>query len=196
MFDENPFDAPEADAPGRAHLADYWSVLVRRRWLLAACVAAALAVAFAFSVVSRPSYRAKSVIDIGNERTAGMDLGLSETPQSPAEPDPDFQATQIRLINSMEVARRVVAKLDLAARPEFNQARRGLLGLVGRRPAPPKSAAEAQKRLVWLAHKVRSGLEVSPVHGTELVEVAYVSDSPRLSADVANAAADAYIEWK
>jgi len=193
MFDENPFDVAEPDAPGRAHLADYWSMLVRRRALLAACVVAALAVAVFVSLTTRPSYRAKSVLDIGNEHTAGMDLGLSGTPQAPAEPDPDFQATQIRLINGMEVARRVVAKLDLAARPEFGGARRGLFA---RKPSPPKTAAGAQKRLVWLAHKVRSGLEVSPVHGTELVEVAYVSNSPRLAADVANAAADSYIEWK
>ena len=192
MTVDNPFETPETGAPAGAHLADYASMLLRRRWLLAGCVAAGLAVAFAASVTTPPSYRARSVLDIGNERTAGMDLGLTETPAAPAEPDPDFQATQVRLIRSLEIGRRVVAKLDLAARPLFSRPR----GLFSRRPSPPKTAAEAQKRLVWLAGKVRDGLEVSPVRGTTLVEVAYVSRSPREAADVANAAADAYIEWK
>jgi capsular exopolysaccharide synthesis family protein len=192
MVEANPFDVSEAEsaAGSGAHLADYGSVLLRRRWLVAGCIAAALAAAFAVSVTTPPSYRAKSVLDIGNERTAGMDLGISEGPQAPAEPDPDFQATQVRMIKSMEIGRRVVAKLDMAARPATSG------GFFSRKAKAPKTAAEAQKHLVWLARKVQDGLEVSPVRGTNLVEVAYVSRSPREAADVANSAADAYIEWK
>lgn len=189
---DNPFDAPESEPAAGAHLADYASMLLRRRWLVAACVAVGLVAAIAVSVATPPSYRARAVLDIGNERTAGMDLGLSETPAAPAEPDPDFQATQVRLIRSVEIGRRVVAKLDLAATPLFAAKR----GLFSRKASPPKSAAEAQKRLVWLAGKVRDGMEVNPVRGTTLVEVAYVSRSPVEAAAVANAAADAYIEWK
>jgi capsular exopolysaccharide synthesis family protein len=195
MFEENPFDAPTAgtEDAARAHLSDYWTVLVRRRWLVAGCVAVGLLAAAFVSVTTPPSFRATSVLDIGNDRTANMDLGLASSPSVPAEPDPDFQATQVRLINSVEVARRVVAKLDLAARPEFN---RGPRRLFVRKPAPPRTAADAERRLTWLAGRVRQGLQVSPVRGTDLVEVGYVSTSPRLAADVANAAADAYIEWK
>jgi capsular exopolysaccharide synthesis family protein len=192
MADENPFDSPDTESAARTgpHLSDYWSVLRRRRWLVAACVAAALAVALAVSVTTPPSYRAKSVLDIGNERTAGMDLGLSDGPQAPVEPDPDFQATQVRMIKSLEIGRRVVAKLDMAARPVSSG------GFFSRKASAPKTAAEAQRHVVWLARKVQDGLEVSPVRGTSLVEVAYVSRSPREAADVANSAADAYIEWK
>ncbi len=192
MADENPFDVPEQEsaAPAGAHLADYWFVLRRRLWLLAGFVAAGLAAALAVSITTPPSYRAKSMLDIGNERTAGMDLGLSEGAQAPAEPDPDFQATQVRMIKSLEIGRRVVAKLDMAARPASNGS------FFSRKATAPKTAADAQKHLMWLARKVQDGLEVSPVRGTSLVEVAYVSRSPREAAEVANAAADAYIEWK
>lgn len=193
MFEDNPFGVAEADEAGRAHLSDYWSVLVRRRLVVAACVAAGLAAAAFVSLTTPPSYRATAILDIGNDRTAGMDLGLASSPSAPAEADPDFQATQIRLINSVEVARRVVAKLDLAARPDFN---RGARSFFAKKPVPPRNAVEAEKKLAWLAGRVRQGLQVSPVRGTDLVEVSDVSPSPRLAAEVANAAADAYIEWK
>jgi succinoglycan biosynthesis transport protein ExoP len=194
MLQDNPFEtSTRAEEGAGAHLSDYWSVLVRRRLWIAGCVAAGLAVAAFVSLTTPPSYRATAVLDIGNDRTAGMDLGLATSPSAPAEPDPDFQATQVRLINSVEVARRVVAKLDLAARPEFN---RGSRSVFGKNAPAPRTARDVEKRLSWLAGRVRQGLQVSPVRGTDLVEVGYVGSSPRLAADVANASADAYIEWK
>jgi len=193
MLEDNPFDVADPGEAATMHLSDYGTMLLRHRALVIACVVVGLLVAAFVSVTTRPSFRSTAILDIGNDRTAGMDLGLAPSPAAAVEPDPDFQATQIRLINSIEVARRVVARLDLVARPEFNRSARGLFS---RKPAPPKSAADVEKRLSWLARRVQQGLQVSPVKGTDLVEVAAVSSSPRLAADVANAAADSYIEWK
>jgi capsular exopolysaccharide synthesis family protein len=190
MFDENPFDLAAPDAPGRAHLSDYWSVLMRRRTIVLACILLGLAVAAVISLATPRSYRSTATLDVGNSRTAGMDLGLGEASANSTEPDPEFQATQIRLIGSSEVASRVASKLDLARDPDFvSSPRRSAKN-------PPPTAAESDKRSAWLARRVQRGLQISPVHGTDLVEVASVSSSPRLSAAIANATADAYIEWK
>ena len=191
MFDENPFEPGVSGGSGRAHLADYAAILLRRRFLIAACVVLGVGVALLLALTTPSSYRATAVLDIGNERTAGMDLGLADS-QKPAEPDPDFQATQIRLIGSLDVAQRVVAKLDLAANPAFSGRSRSLSS----KPSAPKSAVELQKHLTWLARRVQRELQISPVRGTDLVEVSAVASSPRVAADVANATADAYIEWK
>ena len=194
MLEDNPFDVADPAETSTTHLSDYGAMLLRHRALVVACVVVGLLAAAFVSVTTPPSFRSTAILDIGNDRTAGMDLGLAPSPAAAVEPDPDFQATQIRLINSIEVSRRVVAKLDLVARPDFS--RGGARGLFARKPAPPKTAADVEKRLSWLARRVQQGLQVSPVKGTDLVEVAFVSSSPRLAADVANAAADSYIEWK
>src|SRR5262249_14700334 len=46
-----------------------------------------------------------------------------------------------------------------------------------------------------VAATIQPNIDVVPVRGTNLVELSYVAGSPALAADIANAVADAYIDW-
>ena len=167
------------------HLAEYWAVIVKRQRLIGICVIAALAIGAALSLITPATYRATAVLDVEKEKGNAMDI--SSSPQPGFSYDPEFLPTQTRLMKSREVAQRVVERLNLLQSPEFNGSKT---------PSPAADASEAAKQLVpRLAAAIQGGVEVSPVRGTNLVELSYVARSPKLAADIANAVADAYIDW-
>ncbi|MGH9316982.1 MAG: GumC family protein, partial [Thermoanaerobaculia bacterium] len=105
--------------------------------------------------------------------------------------DPQFLPTQTRLLKSRGVAARVVQKLNLVENRELNPGRHGL----ARAGSKSRSAASPEGTATAMAEKIRSGIQVEPVRGTNLLELSYAGPSPKLAADVANAVAEAYIEW-
>ena len=46
------------------------------------------------------------------------------------------------------------------------------------------------------ALRIQRSIEVKPVRGTNLIELSYIADSPKKAAELANAVAEAYIDWK
>jgi succinoglycan biosynthesis transport protein ExoP len=85
-------------------------------------------------------------------------------------------ATETQLMRNREVAERVVTKLKLAGAPEATTA------------SPDTVTSEALR--------IQRFIEVKPVRGTNLIELSYIADSPKKAAELANAVAEAYIDWK
>lgn len=170
------------------HLGEYWAVIVKRRRLIGLCVAAALLIGAAVSIFSRPTYKATVVLDIEKDKASPVDIGT--TPSTYVGSEPEFLPTQTKLMKSREVAERVVQRLALVDNPEVNPPRSGFWSFFSH-PASP-----AGKDLVaGVATKIQPNVEVVPVRGTNLVELSYIAASPKLAADIANAVADAYIDW-
>ncbi|HEV2122720.1 MAG TPA: polysaccharide biosynthesis tyrosine autokinase, partial [Chloroflexota bacterium] len=88
----------------------------------------------------------------------------------------DFVATQVGLLESRSVAERAAQELNLANNPNFVD-----------------QSVDPTTRLKIATDKVLSGLDVPPPKQGQLIEFNYVSDSPSLAAQVANALADAFI---
>lgn len=168
-----PFEeAPRLEErDSEVHLAHYWAIVVKHSRLIVLCLVAGLLLAIAASLLSTPTYRATTVINVEKDRSALFEIGGS--PQVIAATEPEFLPTQTRLMKSREVAERV--KRRLLALPQ---------------------AAEDRKQLAALSpSEVQTSVEAVPVRGTSLVELSFVGTSPKLSADVANAVADEYIQW-
>jgi capsular exopolysaccharide synthesis family protein len=180
------FDAPPEAQPRETHLSEYWAVIVRHRRLIAIAVGASLAIAAALSLFTPSTYRAMVVINVERDQTSAFEV--QGTPQ--VYYDPDFLPTQTRLMRSREVAERVVERLKLLQNPEFTPQ---TSGIAQGNDAASKEASE--RRLLGAAKAVQRGISVTPIRGTKLVELSYVSRSPKLAADVANATANAYIDW-
>ncbi|MGH9365906.1 MAG: GumC family protein [Thermoanaerobaculia bacterium] len=180
------------EAGRETHLSEYWAVIVKRRRLVGLCVGLALAVAAIRSVLSDPIYRATVVLDVEKEK--GSPLDISSTPQfyDYYSYEPEFIPTQIRLMKSREVAERVVQRLNLVQNRDLNPQTIGLL----RSGAGSESVRQSQEARVRAAAGIQGNIEVLPVRGTNLVELSYIALSPKLAADIANAVAEAYIDWK
>lgn len=176
------YDVSEQPAEQEIHLAEYWAIVVKRRRLIAICVIGALMVGAALSLITPATYRATAVLDVEKEK--GSPADVNPTPIGFSY-DPEFLPTQTRLMRSREVAQRVVERLNLLQTPEFG----------GTKNSGADAAEVAKQLLPRVAAQIQTGIDVAPVRGTNLVELSYVARSPKLAADVANAVADAYIDW-
>ena len=168
------------------HLAEYWNVVVKRRRLIGLCVALILIVGAVISLLSRPSYKAITTLDIEKDKASPVDVASG--PVTYAGFDPEFLPTQTRLMKSREVAERVVERLNLAQNSELNPATKGLF-------QKTDPAVAGKDVIARTALKVQEITEVVPIRGTNLVELSSVASSPKLAADLANSIADAYIDW-
>jgi succinoglycan biosynthesis transport protein ExoP len=166
------------------HLSEYWAVVVKHRRLIVLCLATALVVGAVISLLSRPSYKATAVLNIEREKSSPFDIG--STPQYAAF-DPEFLPTQTRLMRSREVAERVVSRLNLTGNAEVLPPKSGFFK---RAPAPAAATLHSMA-----AGAIQGGITTTPIRGTTLVELSYVATTPRLAAEIANATAEAYVDW-
>jgi len=168
------FDEPVRldDKDSEVHLAHYWAIVVKHSKLVTICLAAGLLMALVASLLSTPTYRASTVLNVEKDRSALFEIGATQ--QVIAGPDAEFLPTQTRLMKSREVAERVTKRLQKSA---------------GTDPTHRESLSKLN------SGGVQTNVEAVPVRGTSLVELSYVGTSPKLAADVVNAVADEYIQW-
>lgn len=171
-----------ADDSAQTSLADVWQTLIKGRKLLFYSVLIAVAGAILICVLTERQYRAVVVVNV--ERDAGRLFEISQEGLNLW--DPTFLPTQVRLMRSREIAERVVSRLDLLGNAEVAPPRSGLFRLL-----TSKSGGD----LASAAQRVQDRVTVTPIANTNLVELAYVGRNPKLTADIANALAETYIDW-
>jgi succinoglycan biosynthesis transport protein ExoP len=101
--------------------------------------------------------------------------------------------SQIEVLKSEAIAAAVVKQLHLTSDPEFVGSKRGILGsIIGNltRTAPPSEADLEQRAEAVL----RGGISPKRITTTFVIDIGFLSLSPDRAAQVANAAADAYID--
>jgi len=166
-------------------VAAMWRILVKGRRLLFYSLLTGLACALLICVLIDRQYRSAVVLNV--ERESARLFEITENGSGYGMFDPAFLPTQVRLIRSREMAERVVTRLGLLGNPEV---------------APPKSGFF---RLPWkddpagdlpsAAQQIQSRVSVSPIASTNMIELAYMGRDPKLTADIANALAETYIDW-
>lgn len=142
------------------------------RWLVLGCVAIGIVGATLVTLFTTPIYRATTRLEVSPPQTElirGAEVG------APAQDDA-FLGTQYGLLQSRALAERVVQELNLASNEDF-------VSTSGSRSANVRAAVS----------KLVSGIEVEPVKGSRLIDVSFSSESPVLTARVANSLATNFI---
>lgn len=119
----------------------------------------------------------------------------------------EYYQTQFEILKSDPIAERVIEKLKLAELVEFNASLDTEEGLVDQIKAMPLVASllkrdgpkrsqedidEAIRQQVLAAFQ--KNLTISPVNNTQLVNISFTSQNPKLAASIANEVGFAYIE--
>ena len=154
--------------------ARFLRVLHEWRWLILAATALGLILAVLVTLLTTPLYRARVSLEVNPPRVEIM-ADQSKDMVSDASPW-DFVATQVGLLKSTSVAQRVVEDLNLANNPSF-----------------ANQDSDPAIRLRQATQKVAKNLTVTPPAEGNLVTFSYVSESPQLAAQIANAYANAFI---
>jgi polysaccharide biosynthesis transport protein len=176
-------------------LAMVGATLWRGKWKILRPTIAVALITFAVVMLMTPKYVAESrVLVVGRDNVflrpdADKDLG------DRAVVDQEAVTSQAQLVLSRDLAREVIARLKLNERPEFDPAVNGvsfvkaLLGALGLTKNPLRMTAEERTLDAYYDR-----LNVYPIDKSRVIVINFISQSPELSARVANAIADAYIE--
>jgi polysaccharide biosynthesis transport protein len=160
-----------------------------RRHILAmlALIIMALLAGVAFLAVTKPVYTAAAQIFI-DPRSRKL---VTEDVQSGMGADVALFESQVTIIGSEGILRRVIDKLDLASDPQFSTPRgSGLLSRLRATFNPQPPAPDAKSLALF---SLERSVRVRRAQNTYVVNVEATSAEPRSAADIANAVAEAYL---
>ncbi len=182
-----------ADGAAPSVLRQYLRMVMRWRYVIIGVTAACILLGLIFTLLVTPKYTAIASIEISRESSKVTDIQGVEREASLA--DQEFYQTQYGLLRSRSLSERVASQLRLVDDPKFFE-------LFGVKPDAPAftltngryPASGRPERLRTAGLILRNHLTVSPTRLSRLVDIAVTSPDPALSAKVANAWADNFIE--
>src|SRR5215207_10166874 len=196
---DRPIEPPQSynygvdpNAEHDVHLLDYWRAIRKRLWLVLGIVALITMLAIVYVARKPDFYEAQARVQVDLEDTAAL-VNNTRPLYGPSD-DPIYFNTQLQILVSPGLMRRVVRTLDLEHNPDFfkgNPAQRQstwqtLLRMAGLGNKPPDTAkppdqlplttsvAQATaredlneaKRLLPYVNTILAGLKVEPVKET------------------------------
>src|SRR5436305_7694192 len=161
------------------HLSHYWNIIYKRWKIALAILVVVMIGTFVASYFSTPLY--KSAVSIQIERENPNQLTVEDLFGIEAS-DQEFMQTQYYLLKSRGLADRTIKEHNLLSDSDFYPA-----GIAGKTPA------EIDQIRGGMAGAMLGNITVEPVHGTNLVDVAYIASSPKLAQKVAEGIADSYM---
>ncbi|HVV46485.1 MAG TPA: Wzz/FepE/Etk N-terminal domain-containing protein, partial [Bryobacteraceae bacterium] len=166
----------------------YWDTLMAHKGILAISIVICLAIAAALTFAMSPVYQAKGVLELETPPQINYAHDGGAGNEVNGQTFDAYVETQIGILQSDTLIRRVMARVNLANRmaewhPKGLPAlRRKYIHLASDGPLSPDQALEV----------VRKNLNVRQARLNNLIEVYFSSNDPKLAADFVNALADEY----
>lgn len=181
-----PTRPPAVEAEqGSPVVLQYWAVVRRRLWLIAAIVAASLAIGLVLTLLVTPRYTATARIEIAREQANVTNVEGLQPDQN--RQNVEFYQTQYSLLNARSLAERVVNSLRLTQDKAFIETHGLKAGLFSSESPDKPSPTEARRLEREAANALLRNIAVAPVRGSALVDVSYSGTSPALAARISNA---------
>ncbi|PTW60686.1 uncharacterized protein involved in exopolysaccharide biosynthesis [Breoghania corrubedonensis] len=165
-----------------------------KRWLVPLVLLTAVATFGAMQMVT-PKYRGQAKILIESQDSIYPGIARN-TEGERAMLDQEGVASQVQLLNSYDLARRVAAKLELAKRSEFNPSAedgdnllRDVLKVLGFDRSSRHSSVEERVLDAYFEHVV-----IYQVENTRVITVEFSSRDPKLAAEGANMIVQEYMD--
>lgn len=154
-------------------IQNFLLILWARRYVVLGALAATVLAALGISLTLPDKYDATTALLITFRDQQAQTLSVQLAPS--------YMATQLDIIQSQNVALKVVDKLKLAEQP------------VARKLWQESTDGQGSIRH-WLADVLRKDLTLTPVPDSRVLNMTYRGTDPRFAATLVNAFADAYIE--
>ncbi len=162
-------------------LREYWRIIKRHKWVVLATLVILVTLVTIATMLTRPVYRATVKVEIGKETervVSGQRIMEVETANVF---NPLYMQTQVEILQSRDLARRIIQKLNLTNHDEFT--------------AKTKTPLNENEREVRLVNTFQSRYDVSVGRMSRVVSISFDAYRPELAAEVANSAATEYIGW-
>lgn len=166
------------------------------RILALAMIAAGLA--YLWVNIQTPLYQSETQVLIeSQETTFTRPSGETQASDGSSMMSEEAVASQIQIITSRDLARKVVKRYELGKRPEFDpllegmSALKGVLVTLGIARDPMQMSAEER-----VLAKYYERLTVYRATTSRVIVIEFSAADPQLAADVANAVAEEYLAWQ
>jgi succinoglycan biosynthesis transport protein ExoP len=207
-------EAEVVDVRGR-HLRDYLWILYKYRWLAATCFGAVFGLTCLATLLSSRVYTATTRVQVTRDSPIQLQLDQNvlrdDDSDRTVNGNSSFLATQVQALKSRDLAERVIREHQLASSDAFMRPSAGRqgLGAVGSglltllRPRgfsepgvvskgdDTSSTADVPPALL---DRYMRWLTVNDMRGTDLIEVSFTTPNPSLSAFLAAAHTQAYLD--
>jgi capsular exopolysaccharide synthesis family protein len=216
----------EASPEGEMHLRDYWKTIRKRLWLIIGLALIVGAITALRQARQPDIYQARARVQVGAETYSpamGASRGESYYPDN-SYMEPEFFNTQVQILTSPTLLRRVARNLDLEHNRSFLDGRteprstwKSLLSMFGfgQKPQAPKNQnvlpdtgaavlasnssspddpAEVE-RLTPYVDSLQGMVDVEQVKKTYLIDLRATHTDPAVATKVVNAMADAFALW-
>lgn len=182
-----PYPIPPSKEPS---LRDYWHILLRRKWAIASFLFIVMTLVTIISLRMQAKFESSGRIAVARETPEILGLHNDSTAGSAAAIDDIglLLETQVQVLQSQQLSLLVAHKLrsdaPKGAIPEVSTANSLFPGNVT--PPTPEE--------ISLAGRLRSGLSVSIVPRTQILEIRYKDTDPKMAARVVQSYIDSYLE--
>lgn len=161
-----------------------WSAVYRNRMLIAAILAIALAAGIASILLTTPTYRGVTTVQV--EQHSAKVLGTEDVEPDPSPQEAErFLQTQVDIVRSRALASRVASDLNLIDNEAF-------LSSVGAEPMDSDEPASARREQVLTL--LAENLSVTLPRNSRVVPIAFDGRDPNWAARTANSFAENFIE--
>lgn len=166
--------ATDFDGPSLLDIPSLFAAVVRHRWVVLGIVVAVLLAAIAWVATQTPLYKAEATLELNPSTTRVVQLG--DTPEEAVQPDRDFLALQIGLMESRNLAERVARKLNLARNAAF----------LGHEPEGDENSA--------VVDRLMKNFSATGTTSDRIVKLTYVDPSPAMATRIVDAYASEAID--
>ena len=181
-------------SPPQVHLTDYINIIRRRKWTVILFFLFVVGLVALFSFMSTPVYKASTQIIIEEQLSPFIGAGNQAANNFKQQ---DYYQTQYNLLRSRSLAYKVIKDLELWK--NFDTGETGNLNAsissIGstEKNTPDKHDSNSQIDPM-IVNWYLSNLQITPVRGSRLVDVGFMSTSPELAARIVSSHAQAFIE--
>lgn len=185
------------------HLSDYIAVLNRRKWIMILFAISLIGSVSFVSLTAQPIYEASSKIII--EPPSSPMSGLGPQGFRREVDKQEFLQTQYHLLQSRELAERVIGQLDLNSDYLNLSVTNNASAVLGSLPSwvigesqanqyPERKGTLVSPADSFIVDNYLDNLSISPINGSQLVTVSFFASSPIRAAQVADAHVRAFID--
>jgi capsular exopolysaccharide synthesis family protein len=197
---------------GEFNIREYLRVIRKNKWLIATLVVVSTTLVTIAGYRVQNEYVATAMVQVGDENP---EMIPGSQPFFVYDVQGKRFNTQLMLLKSPDLVRRVVIETDLEHNPDFftdkpqslSEAFRGLFRISSlprplkttpdtlSAPVDPKAPIdpETTARLAPYVGTIIGGLTVGDIEGTQLVQITFAHHDPEVAAKVANAVAEGFI---
>jgi uncharacterized protein involved in exopolysaccharide biosynthesis len=175
-------------AEDKLSLMDVWRVILKQRYIILAVTVISIAVAAAYSFKTKPLYESVSRIEINPNSMPKVGLQTLVDESGGTSESAALLQTEILVLQSDSVILKTAQSLDLLTKLPPGM-------LKGGKASGPSSYSDLtpNERRVLIGY-IKRGLRIQTVPGTQMVDIRYRNNDPKLAAEVVNKLMDSYID--